>query len=1108
MDEIFEINQFLTRVKKNWNQARLIFGFYLFFTVAIGTTLAAGLYFYLQPAKISYIAPTLILLVLGKYLFSILKSSSLKPINLEQAALLTEKKYPKLNNSLITSTQLGKHAIASDRKYVFSAAMIREHIRRTNKQLTTLNLDFIVENRKTEPARNLFLVALTACLIATLLAPNLWQKALTNSRKPNNTNSIISANKQTKNTNELKSEVTYEISNLSLALNYPAYTRLPPKLIKPSDGSVTSLPGTEVIVKGTSDKEFQEANLILNIKDTFLMESEKGVSFAGTFIVREKGFYQFKLKNIPGGYTLLPNKYPIQLDKDKTPKVRLLPSNPKPVYFDTDKIQVLYEGSDDFGLRSIEMITLIEEKLIRKKIKSFKNTEKVVQGRHEWNLALEHFKPGQKIQYYLEITDNNNITGPNKGQSEIFSFTIFDSREEQENLVQLQDELTEKMIALLATGLVEDNILKNTTKDAIYGKKVLATNADALIEIISLAQHIKIKAEEFGSFPQAYLTLLKNIISGLTVIRKDKIDTIEKIQGTLMKPTPVGYSAFPIEVLNDRMVGHLEKDILYLIKITNRQKMDQVMDLENQLSELTESLKEEFANLKDKKSPLNSNQLKSKLNKIQKTLQKLLDKLSQQNQSLPDEFLNTKSYKSMNLDKIMSSIKKVQELANKGKMDEAMEKLEKMAEDLRAFSDQLNQADSSMDEIVDTQLMEKLDQSLNDLKKMEQKQNKIINETSKINQDLRKMQTKQFESMIKNIFEELKKDVDSIRRILSDDKNFLDNHSAMKKTSELLEKESVLNKEIQALGQKTIDSSLKESLAKNFANLNDRRRQLSKIISKLNSLRTMGFQEFKEKLPPLQKKYDSLKELTELNDLNEFNLLFKSTYPELFRWQGSLRTSRNNLEDIEGKIIKDLKEVTRLNGEISKKLGSLKRSIETTNKSFLSKDSQKKLQKMAKQEKNMRGKAEMMKKEFQKMNQNNPLLPPSLAQNMQITENNLKQAEERLLDNHVQRSIESENRAIKSIQDTKKLLKEMKNSGSRMSRQGREKNQTRLGLGNRRDSRRGGTTRIQKEKVLLPSEDQYRVPKKFREEILNAMKKQTPKNYEQLVNEYYRELVK
>ena len=40
---------------------------------------------------------------------------------------------------------------------------------------------------------------------------------------------------------------------------------------------------------------------------------------------------------------------------------------------------------------------------------------------------------------------------------------------------------------------------------------------------------------------------------------------------------------------------------------------------------------------------------------------------------------------------------------------------------------------------------------------------------------------------------------------------------------------------------------------------------------------------------------------------------------------------------------------------------------------------------------------------------------------------------------------------------------------------------------------------MQKERVLLPSEDQYQVPKEFREEILNAMKKQIPKDYQRML---------
>ena len=1107
MDELSQINQFLDRIQKNWNRVRFALGAYLIATTLTGLILSAALFFYLEPASASYFVPVLLLLVLGRYLLPYFHSDSLKNMDRDQAALLAEKKYPNLKNALINSAQLGNLINDPARENIFSTAMIKELLARTRKQLSGLDANSVVENNKTTPARNLFLATLTVTLAATLFLPDFWHQAFLNGNRTANTSPTAIAGKDNQKQETSTPKQSYQVTDLELTLNFPSYTRLPSKAIKPSDGSVKSLPGTEVAIKGKADKNFNEATLVVNANDSFLMESKDNLSLMGSFIVREKGFYQFKLKDASGNQILLPKKYPVKLERDQNPRIVLFPANPKPVYYDSDKIQVFYEGSDDFGIKSIELVAQLGDKTTRKKIKNLKESEKDIQGKFTWNLALERLEPGQEVQYYLEIKDNDNISGPNKGQSEMIRFTVFDSQKERENLVRLQDELTEKMIALLATGLVEANILKTTTKDALYGKKLLASNVDALIEIIGLAQHIKNQAQEFGQFPQPYLTLLNNIISGLKTIRQEKIKAIDKIQGTLMKPTPVGYSMHPIEILNDRMVTHLEKDILFLIKITNRQKMDQVLDLESKLSEMTEKLQEEFENIKNKNSPLNSNQLKSKLNQIQQTLKQLLDKLAQQNQSLPDEFLNSKSFKTMNLQEMMSSIEKVQELANQGKMEEAMEQLKKMAEELRNFAEQLNQTDSSTEELVDNQMMEQLDESMRELENLEKKQGKIINKTSEINQKLRKLQSKKFESLVKKFFEELKKDVESIRSILEEDKEYLNEHEAMKKTGKLLEKESALNQEIQSLGQKAIDSSLKDDLAENFAELNDRRRQLSDTLMELNSLRTQGFQEFKEKLPELQKKYDSLKELAELNDLNEFNLLFKNTYPEIFRWQGNLRKSRNLLEGIGDKMAADLRQVTRLNGEISKKLGSLKRSIEASDESLLSEEDKNKLKKLAQQEKNMRGKTEEMRKQFEEMNQRNPMLPPALAQSMQRAGRNLKQAEARLSQNQTQRGIESENKAMKSIQETRKVISELKSSGSRMSRQGKPQNQTRLGTGSRRDSRRGGAVRMQKEKVLLPSEDQYKVPSEFREEILDAMKKETPKNYEQLVNEYYRELV-
>ena len=135
----------------------------------------------------------------------------------------------------------------------------------------------------------------------------------------------------------------YSIHDLALNLNYPAYTRLPAKVINPSDGSVKALPGTEALIKGKINHPFQAASLVVNEKDSFLMESKKDSSLSGSFMVREKGFYQFRVKGNSATRSTLPQKFPIELKKDQKPRILLFPANPKPVYFDTDKIQIFYE---------------------------------------------------------------------------------------------------------------------------------------------------------------------------------------------------------------------------------------------------------------------------------------------------------------------------------------------------------------------------------------------------------------------------------------------------------------------------------------------------------------------------------------------------------------------------------------------------------------------------------------------------------------------------------------------------------------------------------------------------------------------------------------------
>jgi hypothetical protein len=125
---------------------------------------------------------------------------------------------------------------------------------------------------------------------------------------------------------------------------------------------------------------------------------------------------------------------------------------------------------------------------------------------------------------------------------------------------------------------------------------------------------------------------------------------------------------------------------------------------------------------------------------------------------------------------------------------------------------------------------------------------------------------------------------------------------------------------------------------------------------------------------------------------------------------------------------------------------------------------------------------------------------------MKKTGRHMEQAATNLREQNIRQSIESENQALKGLNETSDLLRQMKNSDGE-TKQAKRQNPRKLGTGSSPDSRRGGASRMKKERVRLPDATQYKAPKEFREEILNAMKKQAPKNYERMIMEYYKDLV-
>ncbi len=70
-----------------------------------------------------------------------------------------------------------------------------------------------------------------------------------------------------------------------------------------------------------------------------------------------------------------------------------------------------------------------------------------------------------------------------------------------------------------------------------------------------------------------------------------------------------------------------------------------------------------------------------------------------------------------------------------------------------------------------------------------------------------------------------------------------------------------------------------------------------------------------------------MNKLAQLQDLNEFADVFKQAYPNVLKWQYRLRTALNLREELSSRLENDLTRASQINNSISKKLGSMIRSI-------------------------------------------------------------------------------------------------------------------------------------------------------------------------------------
>jgi hypothetical protein len=223
---------------------------------------------------------------------------------------------------------------------------------------------------------------------------------------------------------ELEVSVKPDIKGLDIFLQFPAYLKKPSESIK-NGGNLTIPEGTTA----TWNIETIHTDELLMIFESDKNRSIKGGKDGGMFEFRKAFRNDDKYSiviNSSKNAQIAPIQYTLHVIKDQYPGIVV------EEFRDSTLMQEIQFGgslSDDYGINRLQLQYAIKDsdkKIIKKGTKQVP----VEAGKpnqtfyFKWSIDSVQITPGQELEYYLEVFDNDGVNGSKSTKSALFSWKI------------------------------------------------------------------------------------------------------------------------------------------------------------------------------------------------------------------------------------------------------------------------------------------------------------------------------------------------------------------------------------------------------------------------------------------------------------------------------------------------------------------------------------------------------------------------------------------------------------------------------------------------------------------------------------------------------------
>ncbi len=955
---------------------------------------------------------------------------------------------PGLRSDLVSSVEFERERPAVQASGRWSLALVDAHVDRTAERARALDLGRAIPDRPARLAALALLGVVVLHGLAFLFAGGPLARAY---------GRVLAGDRGS----AAAPPVEPITGDVELTFAYPAYMRREPRTLSGTGGEIRAPKGTEVTLRTRADRDVKAAELAVDLdlaapeapakdaKDAkrpaakryaLAVAGARGLS--GRLVVEDGGSYRFRFLDGRGKLVAEGPPIPIVVEPDLPPVARITRPDREIEVEPGAVLHVDWQAEDDVGLAEVALVVKGPAGEERRQVLRKPDGVRRDGGTADLDLVPERLGEGDRLSYWLEAVDGDVVSGPKKAVSETHVVKIYSEAEHRREVLERARAVFEQMVSLLGDRLEAFAAGPLDSLDRLAVADQLDVRTRHLHEALRATAR-EIRKDRAG--PREVAAALENVGAQLRVAEQRVVSSrIVVSQAYRVRITPDRASLTQMKYADAILDGELEKGILYLEQLLDKQRAEDLVRLAKDLADKRRDLAGLLEKYKAAPTEAARKELLARISRMKDRVKELLARMSEMSKGFNDEHMNREALAEMAKSQdLVGGLDEIEKLLAKGDVEGAMKQLDAMASTMDKMLAGLKGTAGMPDEKAQA-LMKEMLAFKDQLEKVKGEQERAAGETEKIREKYRSA-----------IQKRLKDAEDKVKRL----------------------------EKLASEAKKDVDAAQPGVTYRAEPEFDESRAALEGLSRALASRELGAAYDTVQRATPAVERLSRF--LEEDLALSEQNPAFTRRPPDVVR-------------EAQRSASRAVPKVREVRDELAK--------LFPDPKSTLSPGEQQKLDQLAKRQSELEQKAGDLQRKLGDLMQKAPVFPPNAQGQLGESRGHMGQAASELGQKNPQRGHGEQELALDALSRFQKGLDEAAKKGKGQGGgmgfpypfgdQGGGGEES----GDGRDPAR--------EKVNIPGAEAYKVPEEFRKDLLDAMKQGAPERYKGEVQRYYEELVK